>query len=138
MFSDYFPVPKGIKYRMQKVRMILKVPVGKSVHLSERSRFIIYDIDNVTNTWDGDMAGNTWTMTEEGLECKSCDLSDSRIIGGRRNIDDEEWSGGDAHVKIDKSGIHIKANDGKDTIHYRSKDVDIKIDENGVVIDANK
>lgn len=139
MFSDYFPVPKGIKYRMQKVRLVLKVPVGKSVHLGERSRYIIYDVDNVTNTWDGDMVGKTWTMTEQGLECIDCDLSDSYVIGGRRNMDDDDdWSGGDAHVKIDKGGIHIKAHDGKDTIHYRGKDVDIKIDENGVVIDANK
>jgi hypothetical protein len=43
----------------------LKVPVGKSVYLSEKSDWIIYDVDNVTNTWDGDMVGKTWTMTEQ-------------------------------------------------------------------------
>jgi hypothetical protein len=28
---------------------------------------IIYDIENVTNTWDKDMVGKTWVMKPEGL-----------------------------------------------------------------------
>ncbi|MFI5218858.1 MAG: PspC domain-containing protein [Bacteroidia bacterium] len=138
-FSRYFPLPNGVKYRDQKVKLILKVPVGKSVYLSENSDWIIYDVDNVTNTWDGDMVGKTWTMTEQGLECMGCNLSGSRIIGGHRNIDDDsDWTGGDAHIKIDKHGVHINADGRKDSINFHGKDVDIKIDENGVVIDANK
>lgn len=136
MFSEYFPLPKGIKYRNQKVKLILKVPVGKSVYLGERSSWIIYDIDNVTNTYDGNMTGKTWTMTERGLECKSCNFDSSN---DEEQDSNEDWNGsGNAHVKIDKHGIHIKADGKNDSINFNGKDVNIKIDENGVVIDANK
>lgn len=131
IFSRYFPLPQGVKYRDQRVKLILKVPVGKSIYLGERSDWIIYDIDNVTNTWDGNMIGKTWTMTERGLECKTCDF--------RKDDDDkQEWNNGNAHIKIDKHGVHIKADGDRDSINFHGKDVDIKIDENGVVIDADR
>ncbi len=38
----------------------------------ERERDIINDIDNVTNTWDGDMVEHTWVMTQNGLACIDC------------------------------------------------------------------
>jgi hypothetical protein len=31
---------------------------------------IIKDIENVSNTWDGDMVGKTWVMKPEGLTLK--------------------------------------------------------------------
>jgi hypothetical protein len=31
---------------------------------------IIYDIENVSNTWDGDMVGKTWEMKPDGLTMK--------------------------------------------------------------------
>jgi phage shock protein PspC (stress-responsive transcriptional regulator) len=34
-FSRYFPLPNEVKYRDQKVKLILKVPVGKSVHFNK-------------------------------------------------------------------------------------------------------
>lgn len=132
-FSRYFPLPKGVRFRNQKVKLILKVPTGKSVHLNEGSRNLIYDVKNVTNTYDGDMINHTWTMTERGLECIGCNLD-----ADFSDDDSQEWNGGDAHVKIDKRGIHIRAADGKDSITYKGKDVNIRIDENGVVIDSKK
>ncbi|MCC7533545.1 MAG: hypothetical protein IT246_06350, partial [Bacteroidia bacterium] len=32
-------------------------------------RPLIYDIDNVTNTYDGDMINHKWTMRSNGLTC---------------------------------------------------------------------
>ncbi len=127
-FSDHFPLPEGTRFRDQRVKLILKVPVGKSVHLNPGSERVIYDIDNVTHTYDGDMIGHTWTMTEKGLSCLSGDFDD-----------DNAWRGnGDAHVRIDDSGIHIKAREGDDSLNYKAKDVDIRIDDRGVIIDANQ
>ena len=59
MLSDHFPIPKGVKFRNQKVLLILKVPVGKSIYIDESMVDILDDIDNVTNTWDGDMGGKS-------------------------------------------------------------------------------
>jgi hypothetical protein len=46
---------KNDKWRMQDVKMILRIPVGQTIYLNEEMRNIIYDIGNVTNTWDSDM-----------------------------------------------------------------------------------
>jgi hypothetical protein len=120
-----------MKYRGQHVKLILKVPVGKSVFLKQGSRHIIYDIKNVTNTYDGDMIGKTWTMTEDGLECKTCNFSKWEY-----NYDsNEEHDLDDAHIHIDESGVHIKAKGVRDS-DFHKKDVNISIDENGVVIDS--
>jgi len=60
------------KYRKQEVDMSIALPVGMSIYLDPTSSDIIYDIKNVTNTYDGRMMGHHWLMTEEGLECTDC------------------------------------------------------------------
>lgn len=70
--SQYIDFPVEDKFRNQSVEISIALPVGKSIYLSENSTDIIYDIENVTNTWDGKMIGHTWLMTEEGLMCTDC------------------------------------------------------------------
>ncbi len=72
VFNPKFEVPETEKWRAQRVKIILKVPVGKSVYLNQKIRPLIYDIDNVTNTFDGDMVNHKWTMRPEGLTCDDC------------------------------------------------------------------
>ena len=38
---------------------------------------IIYDIKNVTDTYDGHMVGRRWKMTEKGLACVDCEGLDN-------------------------------------------------------------
>jgi len=70
VFDPYFVLDKGEKYRGQEVDIIIKVPEGKAVYLTDEMVKIIKDIDNVSNTWDGDMVGKTWVMKPEGLTLK--------------------------------------------------------------------
>ncbi len=70
--ADYFTIPLEEKYRAQRLDVVLYLPVGYSVYLDESSIDIINDIDNVTNTWDGDMIEHTWVMTQNGLACIDC------------------------------------------------------------------
>lgn len=60
------------KWRNQKVNLVLLVPYGKSVYLSGSAGKIIYDIPNVSNTWDEDMLNKKWTMLTQGLTCIGC------------------------------------------------------------------
>jgi hypothetical protein len=128
-FDQYFVIPPSTKYRGQELDMTLLVPVGKSIYLDPSVRDVIYDIENVTNTYDGDMMGKTWTMTEKGLECIGC-------IGIEKEKEDEiiHFNDGedDIKVKIGKDGVHIKIDeDGS------SHDIDaaqINISEDGVYI----
>jgi phage shock protein PspC (stress-responsive transcriptional regulator) len=69
-FDPYFILEEGVKWRGQEVNITIKVPEGKAVYLSDDLAKIIKDIENVSNTWDGDMVGKTWVMKPEGLTLK--------------------------------------------------------------------
>jgi hypothetical protein len=58
--------------RSQRASYILYIPVGKAITLAPSSKDIIYDLPNITNTRDRDMLGQTWLMTEKGLQCTTC------------------------------------------------------------------
>lgn len=72
-FNPQFDIQDGDKWRNQNLRLVLKIPAGKVVFLSPSMKHIINDIDNVTNTYDGDMINRRWKMTSRGLECVDCD-----------------------------------------------------------------
>jgi phage shock protein PspC (stress-responsive transcriptional regulator) len=69
-FDPYFLLDENRKWRDQEVHITVKVPEGKAVYLEDNMIDIIYDIENVSNTWDGDMVGKTWKMKPEGLALK--------------------------------------------------------------------
>ena len=119
MLSDHFPIPKGVKFRNQKVLLILKVPVGKSIYIDESMVDILDDIDNVTNTWDGDMGGHTWKMTDAGLMCTDFDFTTNKTD----DVDPDNMD-----IKIDQHGVRIQGKDAND----KDKNVNIKIDKSGM------
>ena len=128
-FDETFQLPKGFKYRKQNLQLILKVPEGKSVYLGNGIDDVIYDIENVTNTYDGDMVGKTWTMTSRGLECIGCSLIDHGINDGDTD---------DIRIRIGDNGVQVDGVDHKNDSDFviDSKDVDININSEGVQIDA--
>ncbi|NOZ47104.1 MAG: PspC domain-containing protein [Chlorobi bacterium] len=67
LFDPYFTIPENKKWRQQQYNIILKLPVGKTVYLDHSLIDIIYDIDNVTNTYDSKMVDKFWTMQPDGL-----------------------------------------------------------------------
>jgi len=131
-FSKSYIIPKGVKFRVQKIRLILKVPEGKSVFLGQEMEDVIYNIKNTTNTWDNDMVGHTWTMTSKGLECLNCNLDESNSLNYNYSTDKDE------KLKVRVNGKNIDINSEDDTINWDNKDVKIKIDGDGVVIDAKE
>ncbi|MDF1674051.1 MAG: PspC domain-containing protein, partial [Vicingaceae bacterium] len=53
MFNNYLSTAKTNKIRGQEVRIKLYLPIGKSVYFDKTIRKIIYNIPNVTDTYDG-------------------------------------------------------------------------------------
>lgn len=70
LFEPDFLIAENGRWRDQSVDIVVKVPEGKTVYLSENMDRIIHDIDNVSNTWEGDMVGKYWQMKPEGLTLK--------------------------------------------------------------------
>lgn len=69
VLNPTFELKPEEKWRAQQVKIIIKVPIGKSVFIDKKMRPLIYDLDNVTNTYDGDMINHKWTMRSNGLTC---------------------------------------------------------------------
>ncbi|WP_163710763.1 PspC domain-containing protein [Mangrovibacterium lignilyticum] len=69
-FDPYYTLQEGNRWLGQEVDLTLKVPEGKAIFLDKDMVKIIYDIENVSNTWDGDMVGKYWEMTPDGLTMK--------------------------------------------------------------------
>lgn len=98
MLPEQFNISTSSKYRGQHIKVLLKVPVGKSVVLDKSLDGMLSDVSNVTDTWDWDMLGHEWKMTKDGLECNQCP--------GISDKDDNEHK--DMKIRIDSSGIEIK------------------------------
>jgi hypothetical protein len=67
-FHPWFMIPSKSSWHAQDINIFLKVPLNKTIYLSDDMVKIINDIKNTSNTWDGDMAGKYWTMKQEGLQ----------------------------------------------------------------------
>lgn len=72
-FDSYYSILSDDRLRAQDVRIVLKVPENKVIFLSKRMEKIIYNIENVSDTYDGDMVNRRWIMTHNGLQCLDCD-----------------------------------------------------------------
>ncbi len=69
-FSPWVDMPRSDKLRAQMVTFVVKVPLGRAVHLNGGTGLLLHDVENVSNTLDEDMVGRTWTMTRYGLNDK--------------------------------------------------------------------
>jgi phage shock protein PspC (stress-responsive transcriptional regulator) len=121
-FDNLFKVNNADKFRFQDLSIIVKLPVGKTIYLDKSLENMIYDIENVTNTYDGDMINRRWTMTENGLKCVDCDGLIS--VDDHNNVFDEEI---DVQKEVKKNGS---------SAGIKVKDAKRKVDSNEVKIQS--
>ncbi len=69
-FNPWFSSPRADLIRGQQLKVNIQIPNGKTIHLSQRSDRIIYDIQNEEDLSDEDMVGFYWTMKEKNLHRK--------------------------------------------------------------------
>lgn len=125
LFDDLFKVGNADKFRAQDVNVILKLPVNKVVYLDKSLIGFIYDIENTTNTYDGDMINRRWMMTEYGLKCIDCDG-----LSMNRHDDDEIPVHPAPPVHPEQPIVHVDHKDNKET--------KVTIDKHGVHIETEK
>lgn len=133
-FDEIFTVDAREKFRVQEIQILVKVPEGKVIHLDKSLEYFINDVENVTNTYDGDMVNRRWKMTKEGLACVDCDgISFEEHIQKKSDENKEEKNG----VSIDVNGVKINTKNSKvdvdsNGINIRTNKSKIKIDETGI------
>ena len=127
LIDGYFLSEVKNKFRAQKIYLDIYIPVGQIIYLDKSARSFLYDVDNMQDIYDRDMAKHYYKMTEEGLSCLDCDSKDEET-------EDEimkESKAESFNMKIDKKGVHIEIVDDK------NKKAKVKIDENGVLIEKS-
>ncbi len=144
--DELFLINQNDKFRFQEVTIKIKVPVGKVVYLDKSLKYMLDDVDNVTNTWDGDMVNRRWKMTDKGFVCIDCKGIDTN--NNKNNSDEDEEEEGSSNnksenVKIDEKGIDIKDKDShiqinSDGIKVSTPEKDIEITNDGTKKVTNK
>jgi hypothetical protein len=66
-FENFFTISQDEKWRNQKVRLTLRIPVGQKVHFNESMLNLLYTDEQADESWDEDMIGKTMIMTATGL-----------------------------------------------------------------------
>lgn len=109
----YFLTNTDLKYSRPKIDVIIYVPDNKVLYLDHSTSSFLYDVHNVQDVYDSDMANHYFIMNSEGLNCTDC----------IKNIENVE----DVDIDIDTKGININIDNGKDQAK-------VKVDENGIEI----
>lgn len=140
IFDEVFSVLADSKFKGQEVDVKLKLPKGKVIFLDKSVKYLLNDIENTTNTWDGHMIGRRWQMTERGLKCIDCNGLDDEF-----DNDDSDYE----HTKsviINNGEVIINETKGekkdvvinKDGLKINGEDAEIKIDVHGIKIKETK
>jgi phage shock protein PspC (stress-responsive transcriptional regulator) len=118
IFDEIFVSEPGLKFRAQELDIKIKLPIGKVIYFDKSVKHLLNDIDNTTNTWDGDMISRRWKMTEKGLKCLDCDNLDNLD-----EDDDEKDDDKSEQIIINGDGIKVNGNE-------------IEINKNGIKINT--
>lgn len=118
----------NMKWRNQEVKLLLKVPVGKTVYLRHDIENLIYDIKNVTDTYDGDMVGHYWMMRDDGLTCLDCSGDERTVTSSSVGFGDTKTFDAKDFTKINLGGaFKVTISQGKNfEVTARGKQKDLK------------
>lgn len=119
----FFIVDEAAKFRMQDLSLQLFLPLGTIVKLDPGIEHFLDDVENTSNTWDGDMAGRRWRMTERGLECIDCQDLETET----QTESDTEKKNRHPNQKLSITG---------DGIRVRTNEDELKIDGDGIRIET--
>jgi phage shock protein PspC (stress-responsive transcriptional regulator) len=136
IFDEIFSVAEGNKFRAQELEIKIKLPKGKVVYFDKSVKYLLDDVDNTSNTWDGDMVARRWKMTARGLECIDCEnlerFDHDRLYEEHRRGSMEEERKMKKRIKIDEHGIRVNGDDAaikidEDGIDIKTRDQDIEL-----------
>jgi len=120
--DGFFLADLNNRFSEQRVYVDLYLPEGQTVYLDNSTRTFLYDVDNVQNIYDNDMAKHYFQMTDDGFVCLDCG---DDVIHVESDADS-------FNMKIDDNGVHIEIQEDG------SEKSEVKIDASGVVVKSVK
>ncbi len=107
ILDSYFLTTPDLKYSSPKIDIILYIPENKVVYLDHSTGSFLYDVTNLQDIYDTDMANHYFIMNNEGFNCLDCNESEIEKI-------ELDINKGEIKVNIDnvndKSTIKVKGN----------------------------
>jgi phage shock protein PspC (stress-responsive transcriptional regulator) len=134
--DNLFDVTNLTKWRNQKLSVKVYLPIGQKIFIDATVANLLDDIDNVSNTYDGDMVNHTWQMQTQGLVCLD-KLNNDDVD----TDDDDSDTTKDINMSVNKNGVYINGkrvddesnnNSNEKNININAQEVNLKIDGNGV------
>jgi phage shock protein PspC (stress-responsive transcriptional regulator) len=55
------------RFHAQEVEITIDLPAGTSVYLDNSLKYLLSSVQNTEDTWSGDLVGDEWIMTPDGL-----------------------------------------------------------------------
>lgn len=110
--NAYFLTPKEFLFNRPKIDVIIYVPENKVVYLDHTTSSFLYDVHNIQDVYDSDMANHYFIMTDKGFDCTDCvkDKTDNAV-----------------DINVNTDGVNINIDNGKDQAKVR-------VDENGIEV----
>lgn len=72
IFPSAFTIGDNQAWKAQEVDVELRLPVGTVIFIDATCRGLLYDVANLSDTYDDHMVDRRWKMTPNGLECVDC------------------------------------------------------------------
>lgn len=69
-FDSHYSIDENSKWRVPDLKIIVKVPEGKEIFLTEDIEELLDDVENVDHLWDFEMGDKNYMMLPEGLKEK--------------------------------------------------------------------
>ncbi len=134
--DNLFNVANLTKWRNQKLSVKVYLPVGQKLFIDASVANLLDDVDNVSNTYDGDMVNHTWQMKTEGLVCLD-KLSNNNETETDTDDEDNDTSK-DINMSVSKNGVYINGkrvddeSNNNNEKNINAQEVNLKINGNGV------
>ncbi|MFA6126485.1 MAG: PspC domain-containing protein [Bacteroidales bacterium] len=55
------------RFHAQEVEVTVNLPAGALIYLDKSLKYLLYGVENSEDTWSGDLVGEEWIMTPDGL-----------------------------------------------------------------------
>jgi len=135
ILDEFIKIPKGGKFRDQKISVTLFIPANKFVNVREADEAIVYDRED-DYKYHHRIKNNVFVYNGKKIICTNCENDDNEY--NYEELESFEVITDSAKISINENGIQIKGKDGSVDIKANTKNnnqINYKDDTDNINID---